>query len=70
MKGEEEKLPERNEDLSPGEKEVMARLQKAVNAVMTEAGAVLEGRYKSIAITHLETAHMFFNRAIAVDGIK
>ena len=56
--------------LTPGEEQVSLSIHKAVDHTMAEANAILEGRYKSIAITHLETALMFFNKAIAVDGIK
>lgn len=57
-------------ELTPAERQVSVNLHKAVNTVMVEANAIMEGRYKSIALTHLETALMFFNKAIAVDGTK
>ena len=57
-------------EMTDGEMQVSLSVHKAIDATLAEANAILEGRYKSIAITHLETALMFFNKAIAVDGIK
>ena len=57
-------------ELTDGEQQVSVNLYKAVANVAANANAIMEGRHKSIALTHLETALMFFNKAIATDGIK
>ena len=36
---------------------------------MDRANYVTPGRYKSLFLTHLETAMMFLNKAIAFDGV-
>lgn len=55
---------------STGEQLVRDNIQNTIKATIAEAQAIFEGRCKSIALTHLETAELFFLKAIEIDGIK
>lgn len=57
-------------EASPGERLVRDNIQNTIRATVAEAQAIMEGRYKSIALTNLETAELFFLKAIEYDGIK
>jgi hypothetical protein len=60
----------KTETSDPGERLVRDNIQNTIRATIAEAQAIMEGRYKSIALTNLETAELFFLKAIDIDGIK